>query len=342
MLLANANDQTGVLTDEGSSKAFDLEGTLDQKKTQIFEALLNQKVDIVLTAHPTEVNRRTLLRKYRTISEILASLDRMDFTYYERSQAVDSLRREVGSIWGSDEIRRVKPTPQQESGGGIAILESVIWDAVPSYLRKLNDQCLQSLQRKLPLDHVPISFSSWMGGDRDGNPNVTPQVTHEVATMQRMQAARLLLADLDKLYSEIAICKGFSSEMLDLAREVKNSADKRELYRRVIGHLRLRLHATIEWCAAELNGPGLGRSLVPDGENENTPIMGHPSSPLFDQKDIFIPLKIMHESLCEGGYSDVADGYLVDVIRRVATFGLTLVPLGTWVSPFIFWFNLCK
>jgi phosphoenolpyruvate carboxylase len=221
-------------------------------KQEVFDALLVQKVDIVLTAHPTEVNRRTLLRKYREISETLAALDRKDLSAYEKSMSEEGLRREIFSIWGSDEIRREKPTPQTEAKGGLAIVETVLWDAVPSYLRKLNAQCIESLDRPIPLDLVPIKFSSWMGGDRDGNPNVTPKVTYEVSTTNRLQAARLILADILTLYNELAICKGFSPDMLALAAEVKQSSDKRELYRRVLGHLSRRLVATIKWCENEL------------------------------------------------------------------------------------------
>jgi phosphoenolpyruvate carboxylase len=94
------------------------------KKNEIFEKFLNQKVEIVYTAHPTEVNRRTMLRKYRYVSETLAVLDRRDLSPYERQQYQESLRRVIASIWGSDEIRRDKPTPQQEAKGGLAILES--------------------------------------------------------------------------------------------------------------------------------------------------------------------------------------------------------------------------
>eukprot|EP01035_Chromulina_nebulosa_P020914 gene20913-27106_t len=227
--------------------------TADTVANKIYETLLRQKVDIVLTAHPTEVNRRTLLRKYRSISEKLAELDRMDVTPYEKSQSLYALKREIASIWGSDEIRRQKPTPQQEARGGLAILESVLWDAVPSYLRKLNKQCILSLGKALPLDHVPIQFSSWMGGDRDGNPNVTPKVTFEVSTTQRLQAAKLLLNDVVTLYKELAVCKGFSQDMLGLASAVEVSFDRRELYRRVLGHVKDRLLSTIYWCEGELS-----------------------------------------------------------------------------------------
>jgi phosphoenolpyruvate carboxylase len=155
------------------------------RKQELYRRLLRQKVEIVLTAHPTEVNRKTLLLKYRSISELLAVLDGADMTPFERQQTTQQLQRQVASIWGSDEIRRQKPSPQQESRGGLAIVESVLWDALPSYLRKLSLQCEQSLGgRALPLTHVPIKFSSWMGGDRDGNPNVTPEVTLEIALTQ--------------------------------------------------------------------------------------------------------------------------------------------------------------
>lgn len=135
---------------------------------QIREQLCQQKVEIVLTAHPTQVQRKSLLRKYRKISETLALSERPDLDVFEKQSAVSALRRIVSSIWGADEIRRNKPTPQQEAAGGNAIIESVLWDAVPSYLRKLHTQCELQLGVKLPVDVAPIKFASWIGGDRDG------------------------------------------------------------------------------------------------------------------------------------------------------------------------------
>ena len=135
---------------------------------QIYRQLLEQKVEIVLTAHPTQVQRKSLLRKYRRISEMLALRERPDLDLFEKQEATGHIRRIVSSIWGADEIRRNKPTPQQEAAGGNAIIESVLWDAVPSYLRKLHTQCKLQLGLKLPVDVAPIRFASWIGGDRDG------------------------------------------------------------------------------------------------------------------------------------------------------------------------------
>lgn len=135
-------------------------------KEEVFQQILKQKVELVLTAHPTEVLRRSLLRKYRSVAELLALLRRPDLLPYEKEEAESDLRRAISSVWGADEIRRSKPTPQMEASGGIAIVESVLWDAVPAYLRKLDTQCRTALGKKLPVDACPIKFASWIGGDR--------------------------------------------------------------------------------------------------------------------------------------------------------------------------------
>lgn len=299
----------------------------EASKDEIFNALISQKVEIVLTAHPTEVNRKTLLRKYRKITETLAVLDRPDLHPYERSEALSTIRRDIAATWGSDEIRRTKPTPQQEAAGGNAMVETVLWEAVPSYLRKLDAQISVSLGKRLPIDVLPIKFSSWMGGDRDGNPNVTPEVTQEVVTVQRLRASKLFMKDMEHLYKELAISSSFSKEMEELAGSVENSFDKFEKYRRVIGHLRTRLLKTIRDCEAQID----------QGNSDFAPTIEiggfHPSEdwdsvePIYYSKDLMEPLKIMYNSLVETGFETVADGLLLDVIRRVSVFGMTLLPL---------------
>ena len=147
---------------------------------QIYDQLLRQKVEIVLTAHPTQVQRKSLLRKYRTISETLQRRNHEATKQggYGPIDIRDQLARIITSVWGADEIRRSKPTPQQEAAGGNAVIETVLWDAVPAYLRKLHTQCHIQLNQSLPIDCCPIKFASWIGGDRDGTLLYSSQTCH--------------------------------------------------------------------------------------------------------------------------------------------------------------------
>lgn len=161
---ASKDPQGGPLphTQDSIRGTFDALLELGHGPDEILNQLCRQKVEIVLTAHPTQVQRKSLLRKYRQVSEVLATLDRQDLDGYERMACVLDLKRIVSSIWGADEIRRTKPTPQQEAAGGNAVLESVLWDAVPAYLRKLDQQCRLTLGKGLPVDVCPIKFASWV------------------------------------------------------------------------------------------------------------------------------------------------------------------------------------
>ena len=126
----------------------------------------------------------------------------------------------------------------------------MLWDAVPSYLRKLDATCRQRLGPDLGLPlfddassaaaddaaapggaaaRALLGFGSWMGGDRDGNPNVTPAVTAEVSTRLRLRAANLLLEETAEVYAELAISRGFSPALRGLAAAVHNSDDEREV-----------------------------------------------------------------------------------------------------------------
>ena len=142
-----------------------------------------------------------------------------------------AMAREIASIWQSDEVSRAKPTPQNEADRGTLVIETVLWEALPNFLRKLNSMTESTLGKSLPLDAVPIKFSSWMGGDRDGNPNVTPEVTREVLLKQRAQAAGLFYNDLSRLHSELSIM-----ECSDEIRAVVG--DAKEPYRALLSKVR--------------------------------------------------------------------------------------------------------
>lgn len=165
---------------------------------------------------------------------------------YKQSELDRALQREIASLWQSDEVSRQKPTPQNEAERGTLVVESVLWEALPSFLRKLNATLESTLgpDKTLPLSSAPIIFSSWMGGDRDGNPNVTPETTREVCLKQRAQAAGLLSRDLSRLERELSITE-CSDEMRSVVGE-----DAREPYRSILQPVRKR-HIII-WSSSTL------------------------------------------------------------------------------------------
>lgn len=272
---------------------------------KVYEALTTQSVEIVLTAHPTEVNRRTILAKHRNIKKVLEQQDRPDLTPFDTKELVKQLRREVSAIWKSDELRRRKPTPVEEAASGLAIVESVLWKAVPQFLRKLDDIVRVECGKPLPLTISPIKFASWMGGDRDGNPNVTPEITLEVSMLSRKTAAELLIRDMTSLRAELSLRYG-SDELKEYIGE-----SVREPYRHVLDEIIGKLISTIRWTNAHLAKEQPRASDIP----------------LKQTSEIIDPLLLLHRSLIETGNKEIADGQLVDVIRSLAAFGMSLLPL---------------
>jgi phosphoenolpyruvate carboxylase len=245
-----------------------------------------------------------MLRKHQAIQDTLEQLDRTDLTAYERNQYETELRREVTSIWHSDELRRKKPTPVDEARTGLAIVENVIWDAVPIFMRKLDDVVRHELGHSLPLDAAPIKFASWMGGDRDGNPNVTPAITLEVSMMSRWTAANLLKGDIKKLRAQLSLTTA-SAELIAATNGMK------EPYREVLRKLEGRIDVTLDWLNANILG-------VPR-KTLDTPVM--------TTAELRDPLMMLHRSLVETKNEDIGDGLLIDIIRRLSCFGLSLLPL---------------
>ena len=172
---------------------------------KLFQQICDLNIELVLTAHPTEVSRRTLIQKYDDISDCLSQLDQQKLTPRERQSTLATLKQLVSSAWQTDEIRQHRPTPVDEAKWGFATIEQTLWNAVPKFVRDLNELTQQHCQQSLPLDIAPIRFASWMGGDRDGNPNVTHAVTQEVLWLSRWQAADLYLRDIENLRWELSI-----------------------------------------------------------------------------------------------------------------------------------------
>jgi phosphoenolpyruvate carboxylase len=270
----------------------------------LHQAVAGLQVELVFTAHPTEVTRRTLMQKHRRIADLLAMRDRADLTLPERDDLMHALRTEIAAAWETSEVRRERPSPIDEARSGLVVFEQTLWDTLPQYLRVLDRALVKHTGRALPLEAAPIRFGSWIGGDRDGNPAVTPQVTETVCLLTRWQAIALYVREVDALRSELSMRTG--SEEL---RARTGGAD--EPYRALLRQARQRLVNARAWIESRLEG----RPQPPSGPMTET------------TEDLLDPLRLCYRSLTAMGDGLMADGRLRDLIRRVVAFGVTLVRL---------------
>ena len=275
----------------------------DVGQEKILAVLQDLSVELVLTAHPTEVTRRTLIRKYDQIADLLASQDRPDLTEEERQDLRRHLHEQILSAWSTDEIRRERPTPVDEAKWGFATIEQSLWHAVPQGMREIETELELAGLDPLPSDWVPIRFASWMGGDRDGNPNVTSAVTREVLQLARWMAADLYLRDVENLLADLSMHRA-SDELL------ARTGPSHEPYRLVLRQVRDRLRTTRARMDARVND-----RPEPEGD-------GYTSG-----QELFDELSLLDRSLRAVGLSAIADGQLKDTLRRLNCFGITLLCL---------------
>jgi len=270
---------------------------------RIRETLMPLSVELVLTAHPTEVTRRTLIRKYDQMADLLAERDRPDLTDEEEHGLRQRLRELILSAWSTDEIRRERPTPVDEAKWGFAVIEQSLWRAVPRAMRDIEAELSRAGLDTPSSAWVPIRFASWMGGDRDGNPNVTATVTREVLLLARWMAADLYLRDVENLLADLSMHRA-SDELL------ARTGPSHEPYRVVLRDVRDRLKITRRRMEALVEG-----RPVPDGEG------------FTEGRQLLDELLLLDRSLREVGLAAIADGELKDTLRRLNCFGITLLCL---------------
>nr|GMD38345.1 phosphoenolpyruvate carboxylase-like [Ipomoea batatas] len=303
-----------------------LVGQLNKSPEEVFDAIKNQTVDLVLTAHPTQSVRRSLLQKHARIRDCLTQLYAKDITPDDKQELDEALQREIQAAFRTDEIRRTPPTPQDEMRAGMSYFHETIWKGVPKFLRRV-DTALKNIgiNERVPYNAPLIQFSSWMGGDRDGNPRVTPEVTRDVCLLARMMAANMYFSQIEDLMFELSMWR-CSEELRGRAddlhrtskRDVKHYIEfwkqipPNEPYRVILADVRDKLYSTRERA----------RQLLANGFSDI------PEEAAFTNVEQFLePLELCYRSLCACGDRPIADGSLLDFLRQVSTFGLSLVRL---------------
>ena len=267
----------------------------------IAKTISELKIELVLTAHPTEITRRTLIHKHSEIGACLSQLELQGLTERERERLSERLRELIAQIWHGDDFRLERPSPVDEAKWGFAVVEESLWRAVPQFMRRLDKALFEHCGVHLPLDAAPVAFISWMGGDRDGNPNVTATVTREVLLLSRWQAVDLYLGDVIDLVEELSMTR-CSQALRDWA------GDSHEPYRATLRGLRDLLRHTRASIELQLAGESAGEGEV-----------------LHDVQQLLLPLQACYQSLLDCGMGLIADGALLDLLRKVHCFGVHLV-----------------
>jgi phosphoenolpyruvate carboxylase len=270
----------------------------------------------VFTAHPTEAARRTTLAKLREVAELLAT---PADTAAEVRRLDRRLAEVIDMLWQTDELRINRPEPADEARNAVYYLAELFREAVPDVLEDLAAE-LARLGISEPVTARPLTFGSWIGGDRDGNPNVTPEVTMEVLVLQQEYALRAVLEAVNGLRSDLSqstqIC-GVSPELAAaLAEDLERLPEIEERYRRLNAEEPYRLAATCI-CAKLLNTRA---RVARRGVHE-------PGRDYLGAPDLLRDLVLIRDSLLAHGGGLVAEGRLERTIRTVAAFGLHLATL---------------
>jgi len=278
----------------------------------------------VFTAHPTEAARRSILAKLRAVADVLdaqaarVALEGEDAAASGRAQR--RLAELIDLLWQTDELRLTRPDPRDEARNAVYYLSEIATDAAPKVLTDLA-VTLRGLGAELAPDARPLTFGTWIGGDRDGNPYVTPAVTRDVLLIQYEHGIRAVEATLLELNTELSVSRRLRPVSLDLAASLAGDLDTLgpavpERFRRVNAEEPYRLKAR---CI-----------MVKLAHTRARLASGTPHRPGHDYRgtnELIADLELMRSSLLRNGGTLSATGRLAEVVRAVSAFGLHLATM---------------
>jgi len=317
--LARQNDQPMSESIASSIKRLHDEGLAAD---DIRKQLQNLFISPVFTAHPTETKRRTTLLQLKTIGEELARFSSGNLLAHEQDALMDRLRQNIVLLWQSDENRDRRPTVMDEVRNGLYFFEATVFKLVPQIYRELE----RALHEFYPEEafEVPnfLHYGSWIGGDRDGNPYVTLDISEEALREQKKKILELYRVEVDALYHQLSPSRTrvqFSRPLLDslvedfelVPQEEREVLDRfnQEPYRKKLIMMFRRLKAT----ADEVQLPWQERKKDPRAYS--------------DVGEFLHDLRLIESSLVENKGERIAAGHLNDLIRSAESFGFHLASL---------------
>jgi phosphoenolpyruvate carboxylase len=283
------------------------EATKDFDKKELQVWLDNFSVRPVFTAHPTEAARRSVLSKMTTIAQLLEQPDSP--TKSER------LAETIDLLWQTDELRLGRPEPLDEAVNSIYYLDELLQDTVPEVLASFANE-VKRLGVELSPNAKPLSFGTWIGGDRDGNPNITADVTKSAILLQNSHFTRAINRHLDELRQSLSISTklaGVTKELeKSLAEDLEKLPEIEARYRRINVEEPYRLKAT-----------AIGHKLLLTQARHASGLPHFSGRDYKNTAELLQDFEIMHASLLANNGELIANGLLNRIYRTISAFGLT-------------------
>jgi phosphoenolpyruvate carboxylase len=276
------------------------------------------QVELVMTAHPTEAKRRTVLSKLRRISGALHELEVRDLVPAERARLEGEIHVEITSLWATERNRVTRPEVTDEVKTGLYYLDSTVWEILPDIYQAMRTALAKFYPSLTPPDRF-LTFASWMGGDRDGNPFVTATVTADTLRLHRglaVEKHREAAAELNRSLSMSDRNRRISDE---LARYVSGSVIHDSEH---VGYLRRRYphepyRLACATLAAELSATS--RDDV-SGRLRGIPVAAPPR--LLRNEHLEEPLRLIEDILRANGFDRIAETVLGRFLTQAQVFGL--------------------
>jgi len=291
----------------------------------------------VFTAHPTEVARRTVMTKRRRIGDFLARLDMIPVPELELARLEDAIRAEITSLWQTDEVRSRRPTVYDEVKMGLDYYDVSIFATLPGLYREISEALRSAYGLEIEPHELPqvLKFGSWIGGDRDGNPFVTPEVTRDAIQLARGHLLLYYQARLDEIIDLLTT----SAQQRTVSKQLRERLDayvalvhtpeaqvfgaqyEFEYYRRFIICVKARIQRTLELTGKH------GSSMLPvtpytltQGQQKLAQVL-----PEYCSVEKFLDdLETLRTSLAANAGLRIAQTLIDPLILQVRTFGLHL------------------